>query len=522
MRRLVSALTIAAALQGVAPATTVTIDHTTPGSVWDGIVEGFPGLSGRIGGNPLSVVRRGEALDLRSVMELPLAPLAGVKPEAITAVTLTFNIDDVLATLGPGTDLNGRAAHSILVHTYRGDGEAALNDFPRTSSTAITVSTGTSDITDATLEHGGPVVFTVDLRPALLDALAGGTPFLGILWRTTDSPTGTSIDDGRGGDPNGAPSNTVPGSRMPYLTVQIDDAPPPDPCAVENPCDDGNPCTADACDSTTGCSHTPTNEGVSCDDGNACTTDEHCTAGECVGTGADGSCDDGNACTTGDACSEGVCRGTPADGSTCDDADPCTHGDVCAAGTCHGTTACGDGILDATCSEECDDGNATDVDGCAPTCRLDSVLGGSEPDDCLLRVAFKSPTRDGGDAIASTQTCTDGDPTCDDDPAAGRCGFTLAGCVGLTDPRLASCSAATPKRARISTSGLKGPDRRRVMAALRGATAAGCTAPMTVGVAVRGRGSKVRAGKAALTWSARAVEGSRDRDVVRLVCQPAP
>jgi len=60
------------------------------------------------------------------------------------------------------------------------------------------------------------------------------------------------------------------------------------------------------------------------------------------------------------------------------------------------------------------------------------------------------------------------------------------------------------------------------MAALRGATDAGCTAPMTVGVAVRGRGSKVRAGKAALTWSARAVEGSRDRDVVRLVCQRAP
>ena len=114
MRRLLVALVLSAAVP--AAASTITLDNTTPEVVWDGIVEGFPGLPGRIGGNPLSVVRRGDALQLRSVMEFPLGALAGVAAETITAATLTFNIDDVLTTLGPGTDLNGDGADTILVH----------------------------------------------------------------------------------------------------------------------------------------------------------------------------------------------------------------------------------------------------------------------------------------------------------------------------------------------------------------------------------------------------------------------
>ena len=55
--------------------------------------------------------------------------------------------------------------------------------------------------------------------------------------------------------------------------------PPPVPCAA---CDDGDPCTADAC-TPAGCVHTP----VSCDDGVPCTIDS-CVAGVCEHVPASG------------------------------------------------------------------------------------------------------------------------------------------------------------------------------------------------------------------------------------------
>src|SRR5262245_56810398 len=115
MRRLPCALVLAAALPAAAVASTITVDEKTPTTVWNGIVEGFPGLAGRIDGNPLSVGRR-NSLQLRSVMEFPLEVLAGVSPDAIVSAILTFNVDDVLSTLGPGTELSGLATERILVH----------------------------------------------------------------------------------------------------------------------------------------------------------------------------------------------------------------------------------------------------------------------------------------------------------------------------------------------------------------------------------------------------------------------
>jgi hypothetical protein len=50
-------------------------------------------------------------------------------------------------------------------------------------------------------------------------------------------------------------------------------------------CDDGNPCTADACAVATGCTHTAAPAGTACDDGIACTSGDACTAqGSCKGT----------------------------------------------------------------------------------------------------------------------------------------------------------------------------------------------------------------------------------------------
>jgi hypothetical protein len=50
-------------------------------------------------------------------------------------------------------------------------------------------------------------------------------------------------------------------------------------------CDDGNPCTADACDPATGCTFSAAGaDGTSCDDGDACTDNDVCGGGACSGT----------------------------------------------------------------------------------------------------------------------------------------------------------------------------------------------------------------------------------------------
>ncbi len=64
-------------------------------------------------------------------------------------------------------------------------------------------------------------------------------------------------------------------------------------------CDDGNQCTTDTCDLTVGCQNIP-QDGTACDDGNACTSSDTCVTGTCTG-GPAVNCDDANPCTD-DAC----------------------------------------------------------------------------------------------------------------------------------------------------------------------------------------------------------------------------
>ena len=52
-----------------------------------------------------------------------------------------------------------------------------------------------------------------------------------------------------------------------------------------------------------------------------------------------------------------------------------------------------------------------------------------------------NPVRDGNGAVASAQTCTDGD-RCDGNPTAGVCGFDVAACLGRADARTPACTAA--------------------------------------------------------------------------------
>ena len=131
-------------------------------------------------------------------------------------------------------------------------------------------------------------------------------------------------------------------------------------------CDDGNPCTADTCDSIKGCEHAVVSG--SCDaDGSACTKNDSCVAGKCI-AGAPMSCDDGNPCTV-DGCvaKSGSCTHDPAklEGQSCDaDGSACTVGDICTDGACK-----------AGKPTMCADGNACTLDGCdakSGQCTFDS------------------------------------------------------------------------------------------------------------------------------------------------------
>lgn len=141
-------------------------------------------------------------------------------------------------------------------------------------------------------------------------------------------------------------------------------------------CDDLDLCTADSCDSASGCVYTP----LSCDDESLCTADS-CDPSqgcqnvqtvvcddECRGelcdpdTGACGpplvngtACDDGDECTFGDACHQAVCVGIP-----CSATQTCCAGAGCVdlssnnahCGTC-GNACQGSTCFQGTCVEGC-------------------------------------------------------------------------------------------------------------------------------------------------------------------------
>jgi len=259
-------------------------------------------------------------------------------------------------------------------------------------------------------------------------------------------------------------------------------------------CDDGNACTADACDAVAGCQHTPLS-GTSCSDGNACTTLDTCVVGTCVGTpvictdgnacngtetcnpstgcvaGSPVNCDDLNPCTA-DSCDvvTGACSHVPLTGPACDDGSACTQGDACLAGVCHGTAiVCDDGNAcngTESCDPssgcvagtalDCDDGNTCTTDSCDPLqgCQNAPKPDGtvcSDGDLCTVTDTCQSGTCTGlakcddGNACNGTETCNPVNgacgpgtaPNCDDGNACtdDSCAPTV-GCVNApnTDP----------------------------------------------------------------------------------------
>ncbi len=177
--------------------------------------------------------------------------------------------------------------------------------------------------------------------------------------------------------------------------------------------------------------------GTACtDDGNPC-TDNTCNAsGSCVATNNTAPCDDGNECTLTDTCSAGTCSGS---GSVCGNGTTqASCGEQCDDGNASNTDACVAGCVAATCGDQfvrkgiegCDDGNTTPGDGCSATCQIETCGNGTregieecddgntdDTDSCLATCADASC----GDGFVRTgvEECDDGNDSNADSCVAG-------------------------------------------------------------------------------------------------------
>ncbi|MDQ3034430.1 MAG: putative metal-binding motif-containing protein [Myxococcota bacterium] len=136
------------------------------------------------------------------------------------------------------------------------------------------------------------------------------------------------------------------------------------------------------------------------------------TTPECA---EDAECDDGNACNGTETCAAGACvAGTAsADGTECDSDGDETTAELCVMGAC-GATRCGDSYVDATASEECDDGNDVDGDGC-DDCRFscDDAADCSDGVECNgAETCSAAHVCEAGTALAEGAECAGGTGTC--------------------------------------------------------------------------------------------------------------
>ena len=179
-------------------------------------------------------------------------------------------------------------------------------------------------------------------------------------------------------------------------------------------CDDGNASNDDGCLSNCKNAECTPGQGT-CGDGNTCTTDA-CQNGRCVYTNNTNTCNDGVACTGNDRCSAGTCAGT----------DSCSAGSQCVVetGQCSAVAPeCGNGSVEGT--EECDDGNASNDDGCLTNCKNAECLPGQGT--CGDGNACTTDSCENGRCVNTnnTNTCDDGIAcTGSDRCSAGVCAGT--------------------------------------------------------------------------------------------------
>ncbi|HAN30172.1 MAG TPA: hypothetical protein DCQ06_01110, partial [Myxococcales bacterium] len=234
-------------------------------------------------------------------------------------------------------------------------------------------------------------------------------------------------------------------------------------------CGDGNPCTDDSCDPTTGCVNSPNNSNA-CDDGNSCTANDLCKNGQCLGQKT-APCDDGNDCTKDFCDTMKGCSHTSTTGTVCEDGDACTLQDVCLKGvcvagakkSCFDTEQCtvdtcdsktGKCLFSALSDGACDDGNLCTLND---TCVAGKCISGKSPPcadndpctldncapktgKCLHEPAKESSSCDDGNLCTSGSKCVSGQclgvaKDCDDkspctadscEPATGACQYSAA------------------------------------------------------------------------------------------------
>lgn len=178
-------------------------------------------------------------------------------------------------------------------------------------------------------------------------------------------------------------------------------------------CDDNNACTADKCDTKTGCQYQALSGPICNADDNECTQSDACKDGICA-PGKKKSCESGDDCVTG-KCSvtNGACAYTFQAGLPCNDGNPCTTGEACNNETCKGNAT------------KCDDGNPCTADAC------------ESPTGCVHK-ATAGPCTD-GNACTKQDACTNGacvglalsiTADCDDNNACTKDGCNAtAGCT---------------------------------------------------------------------------------------------
>src|SRR5262249_41786452 len=150
------------------------------------------------------------------------------------------------------------------------------------------------------------------------------------------------------------------------------------------------------------CGNGVVDQGEECDDGNTmqgdgCQNDCSftCTKGTPKG---DAVCDDMDPCNGAETC---TAQHTCMPGTQAADGTACGMAKICKAGVC-GDDLCGDGFTSPT--EECDDGNATNGDGCENNCKF--TCKSVDPTACTPA----DPCQGKGTCNDVTHTCTAGVP----------------------------------------------------------------------------------------------------------------
>jgi hypothetical protein len=193
----------------------------------------------------------------------------------IRSATLTVNVNDASDT--------GAAFHRMLscwddTNTWSTFGAGIQAD----GIEAV----ATPDVPSSSNNNTPPVIHNITVTNSLAAWSAGA---VNLGWAAL--PLGAS---GWGFD-------SAQGTIKPLLSVTFT---PPPACATAADCNDGNGCTNDTCNVSTGfCSHTA-NVGASCSDGVACTTDTCSACGRCASV--DG-CTSPSVCNTGN----GQCEAPP-------------------------------------------------------------------------------------------------------------------------------------------------------------------------------------------------------------------